>query len=248
MLRAIRIRRGLRQVDVARLAAVSSMTVSRIERGLFEVLSLRTIRRVARVLEVRLDLAPWSRHGDLHRFATADHAGLVESVISALVRDGWEARAEVSFSHGGERGFIDILAWHPPTRTLLVVEVKTEIVDLGETLGTLDRKVRLSHRIAGEQGWDPLVIARVLLVADTKTNRRRLAAHAATVRSRLPMDGRRFRGFLRRPALAYAGVAFWTDEHQRIVRPHRAATRRVRRARACSAAPGPRVLRGLPRD
>lgn len=34
---------------------------------------------------------------------------------------------EVSFSIYGQRGVIDILAWHAATRSLLVIELKTEM-------------------------------------------------------------------------------------------------------------------------
>lgn len=261
MLRALRIRRGLRQVDVARLALVSPMTVSRLERGQVESLTVRVIRRVARVLEVRMDFAPWSRHGDLHRFATAEHAGLVEAVVKVLGQLGWAARAEVSFSNLGERGFIDILAWHAASATLLVIEVKTEIVDVGDTLGTLDRKRRLAAGIGREMGWIPRVVAAALIVEDTTTNRRRIANHAATVRTQLPDDGRRMRAFLRHPERiraartepgdapaqrgdareGAAGVMFWSNNHPGIVRKARPGSRRVRRANSCSS----RVLRGF---
>jgi transcriptional regulator with XRE-family HTH domain len=260
MLRALRIRRGLRQVDVARLAHVSPMTVSRLERGQFESLTVRVVRRVARVLEVRMDFAPWSRHGDLHRFATAEHAGLVEGVVTRLVELGWAARAEVSFSSLGERGFIDVLAWHAASATLLAIEVKTEIVDVGETLGTFDRKRRLAAAIGREMGWLPRVVAAALIVEDTTTNRRRVADHAATVRSQLPEEGRQMRAFLRHPertraartgpgdALSQrgearegaAGVIFWSNNHPGIVRRARPGARRVRRANSCSL----RVFRG----
>jgi transcriptional regulator with XRE-family HTH domain len=252
ILRALRIRRGLRQVDVARLAFVSSATVSRLERGRFESLSLKVIRRVAGVLEVRMDFTPWSRHGDLHRFATAEHAGLVETVVRALVELGWEPRAEVSFSRQGERGFVDILAWHAASATLLVIEVKTEIVDVGETLGTFDRKRRLAGGIARELGWVPRVMAGALIVADTSTNRRRVGAHAATIRTQLPEDGRRMRAFLRHPGVAApagsrAGVIFWSNNRPGNVRKARLGARRVRRANSCSGR-GLQVLRGPDRD
>jgi transcriptional regulator with XRE-family HTH domain len=249
ILRAVRIRRGLRQVDVAYLAFVSAMTVSRIERGRFESLSVGAIRRVARALDVRMDFSPWSRHGDLHRFATAEHAALVEAVVRGLMELGWEARAEVSFSHAGERGFIDLLAWHGATGTLLVIEVKTEIVDVGETLGTFDRKRRLAAPIAGGMGWKPRVVAAALIVEETTTNRRRIAQHSATIRSQLPEDGRRMRAFMRHPGAssllssrsgAVAGVIFWSNKHQGFVRKRRPGSRRVRRANSCSA----RVCRG----
>ena len=51
----------------------------------------------------------------------------------------------------GERGVIDILAWHAATRTLLVIELKTEIVDINELMGTVDRKRRLAATVAREQ-------------------------------------------------------------------------------------------------
>jgi transcriptional regulator with XRE-family HTH domain len=235
ILRALRVRRGLRQADVGRLAFVSPMTISRIERGQIETLTIRTLRRVARVLEVRMDLAPWSRRGDLHRFATAEHAGLVESVVRVIVELGWEARAEVSFSRNGERGFIDILAWHAATRTLLVIEVKTEIVDVGELLGTFDRKRRLAADIAREMGWQPNLVCGALIVKATRTNRRRIAEHRATIRTQLPGDGRRFRTFLRQPRAETFAVAFWSNEQPGVVRPRRTGVRRVRRANSCSA-------------
>ena len=47
----------------------------------------------------------------------------------------WVAVPEVTFSIYGERGAIDILAWHEPTRSLLVIELKTELVDIQETSG-----------------------------------------------------------------------------------------------------------------
>jgi transcriptional regulator with XRE-family HTH domain len=234
IIRAVRIRRGLRQVDVARLAFVSDATVSRIERGHLDELTLRVIRRVARALEIRMDLAPWSRGGDLHRFATAGHAELVESVLRTLLTLGWEARTEVSFSHAGERGFVDILAWHAETRTLLVIEIKTEIVDVGETLGTLDRKRRLASRIAAGFGWMPAGVSTALIALDTRTNRRRIRAHDASFRSLLPADGRRLRAFLRNPSIGMVGAAaFWTNRHPGSVRQRRGGTRRVRRLDSC---------------
>ncbi|MEA2632936.1 MAG: hypothetical protein QOE66_3155, partial [Chloroflexota bacterium] len=68
---------------------------------------------------------------------------------------GWILAPEVSFAIYGERRVIDILAWHPGRRALLLIELKTELVDMNELLGTLDRKRRLARRIAQERGWDP---------------------------------------------------------------------------------------------
>ena len=88
---------------------------------------------------------------------------------------GWQVSPEVSFSYYGERGVIDLLAWHAPTGTLLVVEVKIDIVDAQELLGTLDRKTRLARRVARDRGLAPRVVATWLVVAEGSTNRNRVA-------------------------------------------------------------------------
>jgi transcriptional regulator with XRE-family HTH domain len=71
---AIRIRRGLRQVDVSALARVSPSTVSRIERGHFGSVSLDAVRAVAKVLEIRVDLVARWKAGDLDRLLNARHS------------------------------------------------------------------------------------------------------------------------------------------------------------------------------
>jgi transcriptional regulator with XRE-family HTH domain len=257
LLRVLRVRRGLRQVDVARLAGVSDQTVSRIERGHLEALSVGAVRRVVRVLEARLDLSVWTRAGDIERVASARHADLVESVIASLAALGWIARPEVSFNLRGERGLIDVLAWHPPTRTLLLIEVKTEIVDVGRVVGILDRKRRLAGAVVSQAGWSPLEYATALVIADTTTNHRRIREHSATFRAALPDSGQRYRSFVRRPSGSLAAVAFWSNRHPGSARRPAAAVRRVRRPRtdfsradSRSGEPRGRILRAetRPRD
>jgi Holliday junction resolvase-like predicted endonuclease len=105
----------------------------------------------------------------------AGHAALHEEVAAALLAEpGWRVLPEVSFSIWGERGVIDILAWHEPTRSLLVIELKTELVDFNELLGTLDRKSRLARQIAAERGWtNPSSVSVWVVVVDSSTSRRR---------------------------------------------------------------------------
>jgi transcriptional regulator with XRE-family HTH domain len=57
LFRAVRRRRGLRQLDVATAAGVSDSAVSLIERGHSDTLSFRTLERVAATLDIRLDVA-----------------------------------------------------------------------------------------------------------------------------------------------------------------------------------------------
>jgi hypothetical protein len=83
---------------------------------------------------------------------------------------GWEVAVEVSFSIWGERGSIDVLAFHQDTGTLLVVEVKSVVRDSQAAILGLDRKARLAPRIATDRGWPATVAAKLLVVS----GRRRL--------------------------------------------------------------------------
>src|SRR5262249_46752659 len=153
-----------------------------------------------------------------------------------LGHHGWVAQPEVSFAIWGERGVIDVLAWHAPTRSLLVVELKTAIVDVGELLGTLDRKVRLGPQVARQRGWVAARVGVALLVGDGSTNRRRIGAHAATFRAALPHEGRQWRRWVRDPVGELRAVAFVSDDRPGNLRsafamPQRVATRRAPRSR-----------------
>ena len=157
--RALRQRLGWRQVDLAAKAGVSQDVVSRIERGRFEGMPLRDLRRVVAALEAELVVAVRWRGGDLDRLMDEGHAHLVGRALDTLRAAGWEVRAEVSFSVYGERGSIDILTWHPPTRSLLVIEVKTAIVSIEETVRKHDQKTRLASRVGAESfGWRPIQV------------------------------------------------------------------------------------------
>ena len=182
-----------------------------IERGHMDTVSIRILRRVAAVLDIRVDLTPRWRAGDLDRLLNAKHSELHE-LLARWFADQlpeWVLAPEVSFSIYGERGVIDILAWHEPTRSLLVIELKTAIADVNELLGTADRKRRLAAQVAQDRGWDPRTVSAWLIVADTRTNRRRLDAHMAVVRNAFPAGTWAVRRWLRRPNDAIAALTVW---------------------------------------
>jgi transcriptional regulator with XRE-family HTH domain len=154
LLRAVRVRRGLRQQDVADAAGVSRATVSRLEAGNAGKLSLDMVERIAAAVDVHTELVGRWRGGDGERLLSWRHSLLADRVTAAIrARDGWLVAPEVSFSIHGERGVIDQLCWHAASSHLLVVELKTEFVDINEMLGTLDRKLRLARGIGTDRGW-----------------------------------------------------------------------------------------------
>lgn len=228
---SVRRRRGLRQIDVASAAGVSDSTVSLLERGHCGTLAVGTVGRIAAVLDVRVELVGYWRGGDAGRLLCWRHSRLAESLALVLRGSGWIVEPEVSFSIYGERGSIDQLALHRLRRHLLVVEIKTELVDVNEMLATFDRKLRLSRTIARERGWEVEQVSGWLIVLDTRTNRRHVAQHRALLRSRFPDDGRQLRPFLREPHESTMGLAFMPDSSgQGVGRSGSGGRSRVRRA------------------
>ncbi len=175
----------------------------------------------------------WQGEG-LDRLLDEGHARLVEWVVRRLTTLGWDVAVEVSFARNGERGSIDVLAFHHGRRALLVIEVKSVTPDMQAMLGGLDRKARLGPAVARERGWDPTAVARVLVLGDTRTNRRRLDAHGATIRAALPVGTREITRWVADPtAPAPAGVWFVSD-----VRGTDGIQVRRHRVRAPRARPG----------
>ncbi len=210
VVRAVRVRRGLRQRDVADLAGTSQDAVSRLERGLIGGITMDRIRTIADAVGVQVELDPRWRGGELDRLLGARHSALHEAVAARFAAlAGWSVAPEVTFSEFGERGAIDILAWHPTTRTLLVIELKTELVDVQEMLGTLDRKRRLAPKVARDRGWAPQTVGVWVILSEHRTNRRRVDAHRAVLRAALPSDGRAMPGWLLAPRGPIAVLSFW---------------------------------------
>lgn len=142
---------------------------------------------------------------------------------------------EVSYAFYGERGVIDILAWHAATRTLLVIELKTAIVDVNQVMAKVDEKHRLAGRIARERGWRPITLASWLVVADGSTNRRAALRHRTTLRAAFPVDGRTVRAWLRQPDRPIRAMSFWASAPGESTDSGLAAVKRVSRPRAKAA-------------
>jgi hypothetical protein len=100
--------------------------------------------------------------------------------VVQLLRDaGWIVEPEVSFNHYGDRGRIDVFAYHPALRLLLVIEVKTKIDDAQDVIGRLDVKRRVAATLARDRGWRVTTVIPGLLVMEGRTARRRISTHTA---------------------------------------------------------------------
>lgn len=226
--RAIRLKRGLRQRDVAERAGVSQQLVSELEAGRLGGMRHRVFRRILGALDAdALVVVRW-RGGDLDRLMDEGHAEIVGLVCDRLRALGWTVFPEVSFSEYGERGSIDVLAWHPATRTLLVVEVKTAVTSAEETLRRHDVKTRLAANVARKRfGLDAAHVARLLVVADGTTNRRRVTRLANVLDAAYPDRGSTVRRWLANPKRGIRGLVFTAvpgsgRQRRRRVRPAKA--------------------------
>ena len=110
--RTLRMHRGWRQEDLGRAVGVSRSVVWRVERGRRPGITIDTLDAVAAALGASIDMVlRWEGEG-LDRLLDEGHARLVDEVVRRLTALGWVVAVEVSFSRYGERGSIDVMAWH----------------------------------------------------------------------------------------------------------------------------------------
>lgn len=171
----MRIRRGWRQVDVGSKAKLSAAAIGRHENGIIG--SMHAMERHAGVFGLRLEMRLVGRAGELVRIGDEEHAAIVEAVAGTLRKLEFLIETEASFSEWGERGRVDLLAFDPRSRTLVVVEAKSQLLDLQDLFGALNVKERLASTLASRRGWQLERRTTVLAVAATSANREIVRAH-----------------------------------------------------------------------
>jgi transcriptional regulator with XRE-family HTH domain len=229
-LRALRRRRGWRQRDVGSTVGVSQQFISKLECGRLGDVSMDELRNVASALDATIAVDLRWHGGGLDRLLDERHATLIGSTAALLTELDWEPDVEATYAHYGERGSIDILAWHRVMRTLLVVEIKTELVSIEATLRKLDEKVRLAPGIAFDRwGSRPAAVARLLVLPSSTTHRRQVVRHAAVLDVALPLRFDEIRAWLRRPVGPVNGLLFVASTTRGSTRHADATGRRVRR-------------------
>lgn len=228
VLRMARLRRNLRQSDVAAAAGLDRSTVTRIERGQIGRFHLHVVQAHAAALDLRAELTLTGRGGEVPRLLDEEHAAIVESLAAALQGKGWICRPEVSFNEYGDRGRVDLLAHRGGAGALLIVEAKTELVDLQDLFGALDAKQRLARQLGRHEGWEVTHASVLLAVASTPANRSIVRAHPALF-SGYACRGQELSAWLAGPdravraltwvSAARAGRDRWLAGRHRVSRP-----------------------------
>ena len=143
------------QQTLALAVGVSRAHIASIEHGR-ENPSLDLVARIAERLGIELDFvaraplvsAPHHQHDMVH----ARCSGYLDR---RLWRAGLEVRREVEVVHGRSHGWIDLLAFDPRTGTLIIIEVKTRLDDLGSIERQLGWYERAALDLAHGFGWRP---------------------------------------------------------------------------------------------
>jgi hypothetical protein len=202
-----------------------------VEPGRLDKVAFGSIRRLALALDGRFEGQILWRGDQLDRLLNKGHARMHEAMARWLGDlGGWLALPEISFARDGERGVIDIVAWHAAGRSMLVAELKTRIVDINALIASMDIRRRVAWQIARDHGWDPASVSIWVVVAPSRTNARILADHRTVLRAKFPTDGRAMRRWLATPAGTVAGLSFLPQVRVGDLGRDLATPRRVRRS------------------
>jgi transcriptional regulator with XRE-family HTH domain len=192
---------GWSQRELATRAHTSQTMVSRIERAGVSSLDTLVVERVMTALGIRASLDLDARHlDDRRRQRDAVHARVTGAVARHLERDGWLTASEVPLGNGAPRGWIDLLAYRPKDRALLVEESKTEILDLGALQRSLSFYEREAWRAAQRLGWQPTKASVLCAVLDTDAVARRLVDNRDVVSRAFPASVAAMAAWLRDPS------------------------------------------------
>ena len=198
--RDTRITLDVTQQELADAAGVSRASIASIESGRANP-SIDVVERIAEALGLELELLgrpPIVLNSPRqHDLVHARCSGHVDRRFSG---QSWPTCREVTIGRGRTRGWIDLLAFDPRRRLLVIVEIKTWIDDLGAIERQLDWYLREAPTVARELGWRPIrTIGWVLALAsdevDDAIRRNRVAlsrsfpGRAASMRELLAGDG-----------------------------------------------------------
>jgi transcriptional regulator with XRE-family HTH domain len=239
VIRALRRRRGWRQVDLARAADVSQSEVSRAERGHLENVSPANLRGILGALDARLTFDVRWRGGELDRVVDARHALLVARASDVVASHEWQVLQEVTYAVYGERGSIDLVGVREHGRVAVVMEIKGDLVSWEETQRRFDIKIRLLPGILQARlGWRPRVVGAVIVLDESMTNRRRVDALGRAATQVYPAGGREVRKWLKQPDGPLRGLWFLSPSRLENGSERRGGSHRVRRPLGPTSQPG----------
>jgi hypothetical protein len=145
--------------------------ISRIERARIEDPPLATVALLIEVMGGRLRFEVDAPFLDARRQQLDPaHARMSGYLRRRVEPRSWIVATEVEVGDKRSRGWIDLLAFNPTLRHLLVIEIKTEIHDLGRIDRTLGWYEREAWSAARRLGWRPASVSGCLVLLMTQAN------------------------------------------------------------------------------
>lgn len=186
MVRGTRIKLGWTQRELSRRSGVPQSQISQLERRRIADLRLTDIERMLGALGVRYRLILDPPIVEHRLQADLVHARCVAHVERRLVAAGWEVAREVEIGIDRSRGWIDLLAWHRQNGLLLVIEIKSEIHDVGAIERTMNWYQREARAAARRLGWRPTHIGSALLVLQSEASDRSIGLNREVLAAAFP--------------------------------------------------------------
>jgi transcriptional regulator with XRE-family HTH domain len=177
--RETRIELDITQSELAASAGIDRGHLARIETGRANP-SLDVVERVIDALGLVIGISA-TRPIVIGRPAGGDlvHARCSAYVDRRMRAAGWLVAREVEVVHGRSHGWIDLLAFDPRTGTIVIIEIKTEVDDLGAVERQLGWYERDAMRLAASIGWSARRQASWLLLLASDAIDASLAANRA---------------------------------------------------------------------
>jgi transcriptional regulator with XRE-family HTH domain len=188
---------GWTERELADRLGTNQGAIQRLEGGAQVHLNVRLATAALDTLGIRvtIDANPMGL-SDRREQRDSVHARCCGFVARQLQMRGWEVRLEVEIGEGRTRGWIDILAFRRSDRALLVIEVKTEINDVGRLLRSLGWYARSCREAAQSVGWRPRLVVPALIGLATEEVDARLIANADLIRNALPDNADRLAAWM----------------------------------------------------
>ena len=153
--RGTRIELDLTQDELGAAVGLSRGYIAKIEAGTANV-TVGTMQDIGAALGLALELMAtppvFIARREPHDLV---HARCVVTIRRRLTKDGWTVEGEVDISEGRYHAWADLVAFQRATRTLLVIEIKTRLDDLGGMQRQLGWYAAHARESAARFGWEP---------------------------------------------------------------------------------------------
>lgn len=178
---------GWTQAELAHRAATTQSAISRLERGISSPLDVLVVDRVLTALGFSASLDIDGRHlADRRRQREPVHARMNGFLASSLERRGFRTALEVQVGDPSPRGWIDLLAFRPLDRALIVDETKGDLPDVGAFQRSLAFYERNARAAANRLGWSPTRVVVLGAMLDSATIAARLGENRQLIGRAFP--------------------------------------------------------------